>query len=1037
MSKKVKSEEPSVAGKDNTIQSASKVRQKTRSVISNEEKAKRASVLVFARAEKAKCAAELVIANAEKAIRAAGLVIANLEIEKHADEVIITGKEKTYQNEDRIKSATESFISDVNNTKHEAELVIANIEKANRRVKSIIADRELHFQTGEKSKPEIWSVIAEAEKTKREIERVIANIRKANQSAKLVIANVEKAKLAAESVIANKELFYQKSEKSKRAAELIIAKVKKSKRAAELIIANIEKAKLAAEFVIANRELLLVKEKEKLVKELTVVNKELILQIHERKLAEEALQHISVFSESLLKTIPFGMHIVDETGTVLFQSDNLKKIFGESAIGLKCWELYRDDKKQCIDCPLIKGITVGETEAYEAHGVFGNRIFDIIHTGMIYQGRKAMLEIFQDITENKKAEGKLKESENKYRNLVENSPDAIIIHQDNVIVFANKQSIRLVGAERLEDLNERSLIEFVHPDYRALAIGRIGKLQKTGDIVPPTEERFIRFDGKEIDVEVTGMAIVYDHKPAIQLIIHDISGRKQAEKDVREATAKFLSLAQNISGYIAYVNAVTLKYEFVNEMYEKAFGIPKEKITGSDVKAIIGDTNYQFALEYINKVKSGQPCSYENEFDLATGKRWLQVNYSPIFDSGGNVKSFAVLNYDITDRKRSEMELLRAKEQAEESERLKTAFLTNMSHEIRTPMNGILGFAELLKEPNLTSDEQQDYIHTIQISGARMLYTINNIVDLSKIESGLVKVDIEETSINEKIEFIYKFFKPEAEIKGLLFLVKKGLPDDEAIIYTDNEKVYAILINLVKNAIKFTYEGSIEIGYEKKVEYLEFFVKDTGIGIPKNQNEQIFKRFRQGSESHNRSYEGSGLGLSICKSYVEMLGGEIWVESEEGKGSEFYFTIPYNTVGGGKDSPENASFEKVKEDETKNLKILIVEDDEISHSLLSRMLNNISREILHAITGVESITTCQNNPDIDLVMMDIRMPEMDGYEATRQIRRFNKDVVIIAQTAYGFSGDKQKALAAGCNDYISKPINRTLMYELIKKHFNK
>ena len=187
---------------------------------------------------------------------------------------------------------------------------------------------------------------------------------------------------------------------------------------------------------------------------------------------------------------------------------------------------------------------------------------------------------------------------------------------------------------------------------------------------------------------------------------------------------------------------------------------------------------------------------------------------------------------DITKRKQSELELIKAKEKAEESDRLKSAFLTNMSHEIRTPMNGILGFAELLKEPNLTSDEQQDYIQTIQISGARMLNTINNIVDISKIESGLMKVDIKETNINEKIEFTYKFFKPEVEIKGLQFLFKNGLPSKEAIIKTDNEKVYGILTNLVKNAIKFTYEGSIEFGYEKKGEYLEFFVKDTGIGIP-------------------------------------------------------------------------------------------------------------------------------------------------------------------------------------------------------------
>ncbi len=259
-------------------------------------------------------------------------------------------------------------------------------------------------------------------------------------------------------------------------------------------------------------------------------------------------------------------------------------------------------------------------------------------------------------------------------------------------------------------------------------------------------------------------------------------------------------------------------------------------------------------------------------------------------------KHLLVFTSDISERKQVELELIKAKEQAEESDRLKSAFLTNMSHEIRTPMNGILGFTELLKEPNLSSDDQQDYIQTIQISGARMLNTINCIVDVAKIESGLMKVDIKETNINEKIEFTYKFFKPEVELKGLQFLVKKSLPLNESIIKTDNEKVYAILTNLVRNAIKFTYEGSIEFGYEKKGEYLEFYVKDTGIGIPKNQRELIFERFRQGSESLRRNYEGVGLGLSISRRLVDMMGGELILESQWGIGSVFTVSMPFQRM---------------------------------------------------------------------------------------------------------------------------------------------
>jgi signal transduction histidine kinase len=396
-----------------------------------------------------------------------------------------------------------------------------------------------------------------------------------------------------------------------------------------------------------------------------------------------------------------------------------------------------------------------------------------------------------------------------------------------------------------------------------------------------------------------------------------------------------------------------------------------------------------------------------------------------------------ILDHQNKEKEKQTAELISAKEQAEKSDHLKSSFLTNMSHEIRTPMNGILGFAELLKEPNLTGEEQQEFIKIIQISGARLLNTINNIVDISKIESGLIKVDIKESNINEQIEFIYKFFKHEVESKGIQFSFKYGLQSKEAIIKTDVEKIYAILTNLVKNAIKFTNEGSIELGYEKKDKYLEFYVKDTGIGIPKNQTELIFERFRQGSELHNRDYEGSGLGLSISKSYIEMLDGKMWVESEEGKGAIFYFTIPYYTESEEKTAIIDVVYGKDNEDQIKNLRILVAEDDEISNSLISRMLQKISKEVLHARTGVEAIVTCRKNPDLDLVLMDIRMPDMDGYEATRQIRQFNKDVIIIAQTAYAFSGDREKAIEAGCNEYISKPINKTLLYELIKKlHFS-
>ena len=381
-------------------------------------------------------------------------------------------------------------------------------------------------------------------------------------------------------------------------------------------------------------------------------------------------------------------------------------------------------------------------------------------------------------------------------------------------------------------------------------------------------------------------------------------------------------------------------------------------------------------------------------------------------------------------------ELIIAKEKAEESDRLKSAFLANMSHEIRTPMNGILGFASLLNEPELTGEEQKDYISIIEKSGARMLNIINDIISISKVESGQMETTITETNVNEQLDFIYIFFKPEVELKGMHISYSHSLPDKKAFINTDREKIYAILTNLVKNAIKFTSAGSIEFGYVKKGKYLEFFVKDTGMGIPMEKMEIIFERFRQGSESLNRNYEGAGLGLSISKAFVEMLGGEIWVESEPGHGSIFYFTIPYNikTVennGIKKNIPVDKSVARIR-----NLKILIAEDDETNEMLISAAVKVVGKIVLKARTGVEAVEICRKNPDLDLILMDVKMPMMNGYEATRQIRQFNKKVIIIAQTAFALTGDRENAINAGCNEYIPKPFNKASLMIIINNLFN-
>ena len=703
---------------------------------------------------------------------------------------------------------------------------------------------------------------------------------------------------------------------------------------------------------------------------------------------------------------------------------------------------------------------------------------EIIRYDLVFEGKNAKLVFANDITKRKLAEKQLSESEVQYRNLADSGSALIWTSgSDKLFNYFNAPWLKFTGRTLAQEMGN-GWAEGVHPD----------DFDKCLEIYLTSFDKHVSFEmeyrlrhssGEYRWILDMGTPNFDSTGEFIGYIGHcfDISERK-----LFEDTQTFLlgcglpGTGEDFFESLARYLAETLNMEYV--CIDRLEG---DRLTAQTV-AIYNkgrlESNVQYALkdtpcgEVVGKsvccYRNGVRHLFPNDMALQELNAESYVGTTLIDSKGQAIGLIAVIGHQplhsegkaesllklVASRAAGELErretenamkemlkqLKKAKERAEESDRLKSAFLTNMSHEIRTPMNGILGFSELLKTPGLTGAEQQTYIRIIEKSGARMLNIINDIVDISKIEAGLIKLEMKETNINEQIEFIYAFFKPEVEAKGLKLSFKIPLSAKEATIITDREKIYAILTNLVKNAVKYTEIGTIQLGYYKiaateHAPLLQFYVKDTGIGIPKDRQAAIFERFVQADIEDIKARQGAGLGLTITKSYVEMCGGKIWVESEEEIGSTFYFTIPYNAEPEEKNAlPKVLPLEKANYNFS-NLKVLIAEDDEVSTILLEVEFKSIGKEILTVRSGIKAVEICRDNPDIDLILMDIQMPEMGGYEATRQIRTFNKDVIIIAQTAYALAGDREKALKAGCNDYITKPLSYSILLELIKKYF--
>ncbi|OFX41840.1 MAG: hypothetical protein A2X03_07835 [Bacteroidetes bacterium GWA2_40_15] len=494
---------------------------------------------------------------------------------------------------------------------------------------------------------------------------------------------------------------------------------------------------------------------------------------------------------------------------------------------------------------------------------------------------------------------------------------------------------------------------------------------------------------------------------------------------LKESEEKFRSAMENSADAI-FMTDLQGKYLYTNKAVTTMLGFTSEEMISKTILDLSPRDKRDEYSEIYKQVLSKGKVFTEIEL-LKKDGNFISTDLNSVLLPGGLIYGSC---RDISERKHAKEELIKAKDKAEESDRLKTAFLHNISHEIRTPMNAIVGFTALLGESGVDAQTRESYIEIIMQSSNNLLAIISDIVDISNIEANIVTIVKNEINFNSTLKLLCNQFLPGAGDKKIQLICETGVPDSDAFVITDNARLTQILSNLINNAIKFTDKGYVKVGCELRDKFLEFRVSDTGIGIPEEFHPKIFDRFYQVQNTISRLYEGTGLGLAISKAYVELLGGKIWLTSEPGAGTSFYFTIPYErqtivplpVI----EKPVNKGFVF-----TEKKTILVAEDIDSNFQLVSYFLSGTNSDIIRAVNGKEAVEKCLSNKSIDLILMDIKMPEMDGCTAVKLIREANITIPIIAQTAY--VDDRDKAIEYGCTGFISKPFDKKGLLQIVQQ----
>ncbi len=760
-----------------------------------------------------------------------------------------------------------------------------------------------------------------------------------------------------------------------------------------------------------------------------------------KKTYEKAIRSENRYKQ-LFKNIPLGIFTANEKGEVESINTQMLEIIGSgSAEASMKFNLFTlptlvgtellADFKTC----LYKGKTF--SKQYEYTSMWNKSSLLRAHIlPFEREGQTRILVIVEDYSKQRDSEARLRILSQG----VNNSPASIVVTDaDGKIIFVNKSFIEITGYGINELIGSTPSIiksgyhskEFYQNLWKTIQSGKewVGEFKN-------------RRKNGELFWESAMISSLKDEKGNItnfMAIKEDITNKKAVEKELKFRTQQLTGLVANSPDSICF-KGENGEWVLANDAALSIFGLEGVDYQHKSNKELIALS--KGVSDYLTDDLKTDDLAWEQkkllkfETDIrkqGDEKITLEVVKLPLFHTAGERKGMVSIGRDITSRKEHEQELKLAKERAEEADILKSAFLANMSHEIRTPLNAILGFSGLMADYSLEPEAFSKFINIIQVNGKQLLTIIDDILLVSKLQVNQIKVVTAEFELEQVFSKLQQQYTQELSIlseKKIDLRIKRGNKNSLVKVKTDRDKFYQIFSKLIRNAIKFTTKGVVEFGFDLKDDNeLIFYVKDTGVGISEEKKEIVFKKFRQADDSTTREYGGTGLGLSIVKGLIDLLDGDIWLESEQGDGTTFYFTLPLESVV----VKEMPSGIQQIDANWEDKKLLIVDDVKESILLLSEVLKPTGIEIVAASNGAQAVKLFKDNPGIDLVLMDIQLPGMNGLQTSTEIKKLSPNVPIIVQTAFGQDGYEQKIKEVGCEDILFKPINFDSLFAKLKR----